>query len=122
MRLSLITRLFTIVALLLVASVPRADAHAFLDHASPTIGSTVAGAPHEVVLSFTQNLEAAFSTVAVTDPSGARVDQGKPQIGGNTMRVGLKALSAGTYKVRWHVLSVDTHTTEGAFSFTVNGH
>ena len=38
------------------------------------------------------------------------------------MTVGLKALAPGSYKVRWHALSVDTHTTEGAFTFTVGGH
>jgi copper resistance protein C len=98
---------------------PAAQAHAFLDHASPLVGSTVPAAPHEVTLSFTQNLEPAFSTVAVTDGSGARVDQGKPSISANTMRIGLKALGSGTYKVRWHALSVDTHTTEGSFTFHV---
>jgi copper resistance protein C len=98
---------------------PAAQAHAFLDHASPLVGSTVPAAPHEVTLSFTQNLEPAFSTVAVTDASGARVDQGKPTISANTMRIGLKALGSGTYKVRWHALSVDTHTTEGSFTFHV---
>ena len=35
------------------------------------------------------------------------------------MRVGVKPLPPGTYKVRWQVLSKDTHTTEGNFSFTV---
>jgi methionine-rich copper-binding protein CopC len=35
------------------------------------------------------------------------------------MRIGLKPLPPGTYKVHWRVLSVDTHTTEGAFSFHV---
>jgi methionine-rich copper-binding protein CopC len=28
-------------------------------------------------------------------------------------------LSPGTYRVHWHVLSVDTHKTEGSFSFRV---
>src|ERR1700674_5361812 len=65
---------------------------------------------------FTQNLEPAFSSVQVIDAKGARVDQGKAQISGSTMRVGLKSLSPGTYKVRWRALSVDTHTTEGSFS------
>ena len=97
-----------------------AHAHAFLDHASPLVGGTVASAP-QVSLTFTQNLEAAFSSVQVTGANGARVDQGKPQISGNTMRVSLKSLSSGTYRVRWHVLSVDTHKTEGSFTFTVGG-
>jgi copper resistance protein C len=98
-----------------------AHAHAFLDHASPLVGSTVASAPRDVSLTFTQNLESSFSSVQVTDANGARVDQGKAQISGNTMRVGLKSLSPGTYRVRWHALSVDTHKTEGSFTFTVGG-
>ena len=112
----------TIVTFLLAAlGGAPAQAHAFLDHATPLVGSTVRTAPREVVLSFTQNLEAAFSSVQVTDANGARVDQGKAQINGSTMRVGLKSLSPGTYKVHWHALSVDTHTTEGNFGFQVGG-
>jgi methionine-rich copper-binding protein CopC len=37
------------------------------------------------------------------------------------MRVGLKSLPQGTYHVCWHVLSVDTHKTEGSFTFRVDG-
>jgi copper resistance protein C len=104
-------------ALILLAS--PASAHAFLDHAEPRVGSTVATAPREVSLSFTQQLEPAFSNAQVFDSSGARVDQGRAQVAGSVMRVSIKALSPGTYKVRWKVLSVDTHTTEGAFIFRV---
>jgi methionine-rich copper-binding protein CopC len=112
--------LLIIVSVLLTAlATTGARAHAFLDHASPLVGSTVPTAPHELTLWFTQNLEASFSTVEVTDANGARVDQGKPSISGNTMHVGLKALSPGTYRVRWHALSVDTHTTQGSFTFHV---
>ena len=73
------------------------------------------------MLTFTQNLEPAFSSVEVSDAKGARVDQGKPRVNATTMRVGLKPLSPGTYHVHWQVTSVDTHTTEGSFSFQV-GH
>jgi len=115
-------KFFLLVSLFLIPLAPvAARAHAFLDHASPLVGSTVAAAPHEVVMTFTQNLEPAFSTAQVTDSSGARVDQGKAQVSGNTMTVGLKALAPGSYKVHWHALSVDTHSTEGAFTFHVGG-
>jgi hypothetical protein len=112
-----------IIVTLLVAALAAgaARAHAFLDHASPLVGSNVHTAPHEVSLWFTQNLEPAFSNVQVTDASGSRVDQGKAQISGNTMRIGLKPLAPGSYRVRWHALSVDAHNTEGSFSFTVGG-
>jgi methionine-rich copper-binding protein CopC len=98
-----------------------AQAHAFLDHAEPRVGSTVQTAPRELSLSFTEELEPAFSTVEVRDANGARVDQGKARVSASVMRVGLKPLPPGTYMVQWHALSVDTHKTEGSFSFHV-GH
>ena len=110
---------FATTALLALAAATAAHAHAFLDHADPRVGNTVPSSPREVVLVFTQNLEAAFSSVEVSDASGARVDQGKPRISASTMRVGVKSLPPGTYRVRWQVLSVDTHTTEGSFNFQV---
>jgi methionine-rich copper-binding protein CopC len=97
-----------------------ARAHAFLDHAEPRVGSSVAVAPRQLSLWFTRDLEPAFTTVQVQNSAGARVDQGKPRIGpANAMHVGLKPLPPGTYRVLWHALSVDTHTTEGSFSFHV---
>jgi hypothetical protein len=96
-----------------------AGAHAFLEEADPRVGNTVRAAPREVVLRFTQDLEPAFSSVAVTDASGQRVDTGKPSIDGNVMRMPLREIGAGSYRVTWRVLSVDTHVTEGAFSFAV---
>jgi copper resistance protein C len=92
-----------------------AHAHAMLSSASPPVGASVGAAPHQV----TQGLEPSFSSVQVTDSKGARVDAGKAQVSGSTMSVGLKALSPGTYQVHWHVLSVDTHKTQGSFSFRV---
>jgi copper resistance protein C len=114
-------RILTLATTVLLAfmTAQAAYAHAFLDHAEPRVGSTVPSAPKEVVLVFSQKVEAAFSSVEVNDANGARVDQGKPQISATTMRVGLKPLPPGTYRVRWQVLSVDTHTTEGNFTFQV---
>ena len=37
----------------------------------------------------------------------------------NVMRVSLPTLPPGRYKVRWRVLAVDSHITEGAFTFRV---
>ena len=106
---------------LIFAKAGSAFAHAHLDHASPAVGSTVAQAPKEVVLWFTNQLEAAFSSIDVRDGKGAVVTSGKAALGGDRtqLRVPLKALSAGTYKVIWRVLSVDTHRTQGDFTFRV---
>ena len=113
------TAIVIVFFLLLVLGNGVAGAHAFLDRANPPVDSTVSTAPREVSLSFTQNLEAAFSSVEVTDSGGAQVDQGNPQVSGSTMRISLKSLPPGTYHVHWHVLSVDTHKTEGNFTFHV---
>jgi len=112
-------RASTLIATLsLLASAGTALAHAQLESASPAVGSTVRKAPSQVSLSFTQKLEKSFSSIEVSGPGG-RVDQGGATVSGARMSVGLKALSAGTYHVHWHALSVDTHKTEGSFSFTV---
>jgi methionine-rich copper-binding protein CopC len=95
-----------------------AFAHAQLESASPSVGSTVRSPPHQVSLSFTQKLERSFSSIEVSGPGG-RVDQGGANVSGTRMSVGLKALSSGTHHVHWRALSVDTHKTEGSFAFTV---
>jgi copper resistance protein C len=98
-----------------------ADAHALLDHADPRVGNTVRS-PRMVSLWFTQNLESAFSDVQVLDAGGARVSTGRGAVDTSDrklLRVPVKALPAGKYTVKWHVLSVDTHTTEGNFTFNV---
>jgi len=97
----------------------EASAHAFLDHAQPRVGNTVATAPREVTLWFTQKLEPAFSTITVTNAAGQRVDTGKTRVSGNQMSVSLRSGGAGKYRVTWRVLSVDTHTTDGSFTFQV---
>ena len=106
----------------LLGPTSRAFAHAELRRSTPAAGSTVktvAALPREVALTFTDKLEPAFSTIEVTGPNGARVDEGKAQVGGNTMRIGLKAAGPGTYRVRWRALSVDTHSSQGSFTFQV---
>jgi copper resistance protein C len=108
-----------IIPLLLLLATGEAAAHAFLDHAEPRVGNKVATAPREVTLWFTQKLEPAFSTVTVTDSAGQRIDTGKPRVSGNQMSISLRPGGTGTYHVTWHVLSVDTHTTDGNFTFQV---
>jgi methionine-rich copper-binding protein CopC len=111
--------LFGIIPLLLLLVSGEATAHAFLDHAEPRVGNKVAAPPREVTLWFTQKLEPAFSTITVSNAAGERVDTGKPRISGTQMSVSLRPGGNGMYHVNWHVLSVDTHTTEGNFTFQV---
>src|SRR5262245_22911391 len=115
-------RTIVIAFVLLLAAAGGAFAHAHLDRASPAVGSTVMTAPKEVVLWFTNQLEPAFSSIEVRDEKGASVQAGRATVdrGDRTqLRVPLKALSPGSYKVMWRVLSVDTHRTQGDFTFRV---
>ncbi|HMH61640.1 MAG TPA: copper resistance CopC family protein [Bradyrhizobium sp.] len=107
------------IPLLVLLATGEASAHAFLDHAEPRVGNKVDAAPREVTLWFTQKLEPAFSTITVTNAAGQRVDTGKTRVSGNQMAISLRAGGAGTYHVTWRVLSVDTHTTDGNFTFQV---
>jgi copper resistance protein C len=108
------------VCALAIASV--AGAHAFLDHATPAVGSEVHGSPAQVKLWFTQPLEPAFSRVQVLDGGGHRVDKGDVHVDRadpTLLEVSVPPLGPGEYRVAWRVLSVDTHVTEGDFTFDV---
>ena len=111
-------RIIIVIALLL-APLSAAVAHAMLDHADPRVGSTVATAPQDVSLWFTEKLEPAFSTAEVRNAQGALLS-GKARVSGEELHVPLKPLPPGTYTVKWRVLSVDTHRTQGSFTFTIS--
>jgi methionine-rich copper-binding protein CopC len=109
-------------ALTLVVQTPSAKAHAQLDRANPPVGSTVKTAPKDVTLWFTEAIEPKFSSIEVRDAQGAAVQSGAAQgVPGNTaqLRVSVKPLKPGTYTVKWRALSVDTHRTQGDFTFKV---
>jgi copper resistance protein C len=111
--------LIPLISCLLLLTTGAARAHAFLDHAEPRVGNKVSAPPREVTLWFTQKLEAAFSSVTVTNAAGQRVDAGKPRVSDNRISVSLRPGGSGTYHVTWRVLSVDTHSTDGSFTFEV---
>jgi methionine-rich copper-binding protein CopC len=119
-------RMIATLAVLTIANgtASAARAHAFLDHANPAVGSSMPTSPAVVTLWFTQDLEPAFSSMTVTNAAGQRVDLGSIKVPPGQpaeLQVGLKPLPPGTYTVVWHVVSVDTHTTEGNFTFVVGG-
>ena len=103
-------------------AVGTAGAHAVLDRTDPRAGVSVRTAPSQVKLWFTGALEPAYSRVQVLDTAGKRMDLGDAGVDtGNPalLRVSVPPLTPGTYRVVWRVLSVDSHVTEGQFSFQV---
>jgi methionine-rich copper-binding protein CopC len=104
-----------------VVAATAASAHAFLDHAVPGVGTSVAAAPGELQLTFTENVVLAFSGVSLKSASGKTIPVGKLVAGpANTLHVRIGAkLPPGGYTVSWHVVSVDTHHTQGDYHFTI---
>jgi methionine-rich copper-binding protein CopC len=105
-------------AAVLAVTVGHAHAHAMLRVSSPAANATVKGSPAEIRLRFTKEI-AEGSNVTVTGPQG-RVENGKPLVEPYVMRIGLKPMVAGQYKVQWRAMSADGHETDGSFTFTVS--
>jgi copper resistance protein C len=104
-----------------LAAAGAAFAHAFMDRALPAVGATVRGSPAEVRLRFTETLGAA-SAVRVLDTSGRQVDRKDARVDREDaalLRVSLPPLAPGTYRVLWRVVTPDSHTSEGDYTFVV---
>ena len=111
-----------ILLLIVVAGLARLEAHAFLKDANPGVGSTVQTSPSEVRIRFTENIEPAVSSIQVFDASGKEVDKRDLHLDRSDhalLHISLPQLDVGTYKVVWRVVSVDTHVTNGNFTFRV---
>ena len=104
-----------------------AFAHAHLESQLPVADSTVT-APKELRLRFSEGIEEKFTKVSITStaPSGKTMVEAVPDIAtdpadNKTLIVTPVApLAAGQYKIEWHAVSVDTHKSEGSYSFTVS--
>jgi len=101
-----------------------AFAHAQLQKAVPAVGSTLASPPTEIRLKFSEGVEPRFSGVSLAAQDGGSqpvgpvsVDAADPTV--LVAKIG-QAIKPGTYKVIWHVVSADTHRTQGSFVFTVS--
>lgn len=97
-------------------------AHAFLDHAVPPVGGTVPASPKEIRLTFTEAIEPRFSGIDLATADGREIATGAAAVDpGNDKQLVLMVppLTPGRYRVHWHVVSVDTHRTEGEYSFVV---
>ena len=117
-----IIRSLLIIVTVTLAPISLAQAHAFLDHADPRVGSTGACCPAQVTVYMTEGLGGRFrSKLQVFDAKGTEVDKKDVKVSGATMTVSVPTLGVGTYKVIWKAVATDTHRTSGTFdcSFTV---
>ncbi|WP_454875523.1 copper homeostasis periplasmic binding protein CopC [Paraburkholderia xenovorans] len=106
-----------------IAIVPAAAfAHGKLENAVPAAGSTLDAAPDALRLTFNEDLESTFSTVKVSDATGAAVTKEKAKVEASNPRVltiTLPKLPSGSYSVQWAVMTHDAHKTKGTYTFQV---
>lgn len=120
-----VVRLFVIVLLIgwVWAGASVAYAHAELRQASPDIGAVYRwNRPSEIRLSFTQEVGLEGSSITVVNRQFAAQPVGALQLDPNdatTMFASIPFLSSGTYTVNWKTASVDGHTIQGSYDFTL---
>ncbi|SDR29628.1 hypothetical protein SAMN05519103_01807 [Rhizobiales bacterium GAS113] len=117
------TSAFAALVALALTAPSAAFAHALLLKAVPAVGGTVSASPTQLKLSFTEGVEPRFSGVQLQAADGRAVGTGAASVDPAdkaTLIVPIKStLPPGSYKVVWHVVSVDTHRTQGSFTFEV---
>lgn len=97
-------------------------AHAVLVRSAPAARAALSRPPARVDLWFNERLEPAYSKVSVWDGAGRQVDVADAAVDPaepTRLSVGLPTLAAGTYTVKFRVLSVDGHLVESQFPFSV---
>jgi methionine-rich copper-binding protein CopC len=100
-----------------------AAAHSFPEHEDPSAGATVAATPAQVTIEYDAPIEKLFDSLQVLDATGQDKATAAPQVSadGHELSVPVAPLSPGEYTVKWRVVGIDTHHTEGSYSFSVQG-
>ena len=98
-------------------------AHAHLKTQYPAAKALMETSPQALTLTFSEDVEPAFSGVDILNAQQQPMPTAKVQRNGrqhNQLIVPLtQPLPAGNYQVNWHVLSVDGHKTKGNYDFSV---
>lgn len=111
-----------LIGAVLIGSTSSLFAHAHLSRSEPAEDATLKTPPQIISIEYTEALELGLSKLVLTDADGNSIETGKLEhVGDNPKTLAVKppVLKPGTYKVEWGAASVDTHRTEGSFSFTV---
>ena len=108
---------------LLAAGVVPVSAHSFPELEVPAAGQTLNEPPSEVRIKYDAPIEKLFAQLTVVDSNGQNLAQGSPTVSddGYILTVKLPPLKPGAYLVKWRVVGIDTHHTEGSYSFSVGG-
>lgn len=105
---------------LLVLLAPLAGAHATLQSAEPPANGHADVGLTSVLIRFTEAVEPEYTSADISDQNGTSWAAGAVEhVGGNAVRLPTRPLEDGIYSVSWRALSIDTHTTRGAFLLAI---
>jgi len=106
---------------LIVGVTAAASAHSFPEQETPPAGATVSEPPTQVTIKYDAPIEKLFASLEVLNSVGQNEAIGEPQVSadGWTLSVLVNKLQPGEYTVQWRVVCIDTHHTQGSYSFTV---
>ena len=102
-------------------------AHAGLVKATPASRSTLTRAPDRIELCFNEEVELKFSSVHVRGPDGKELVVGELGFGPSGRKCIVAPIvgsdfEAGTYTVKYKVLSQDGHVVDYGYAYTVRRH
>jgi methionine-rich copper-binding protein CopC len=108
----------------LTLAAPRvASPHAIVLESSPTHDAVLPRAPSLVTLRFNSRIEKRFTrvTLALADqaPVAVALPTADAEATPDRLTIPLQPLGPGVYVLRYRVLAVDGHISEGALRFTV---
>jgi methionine-rich copper-binding protein CopC len=101
----------------------EASPHAIVLESSPAHDAVLTEAPRQATLRFNSRIEKRFTRVTLTfadeGPVPVALPEGDTTATPDRLTIPLPALRPGRYVLRYRVLAVDGHITEGAVRFTV---
>jgi methionine-rich copper-binding protein CopC len=92
--------------------------HTRLSSSFPADQATVAAAPEQVQLAFSE--EVTLTALSLHDLAGAAYELGAmPTAAGREFAIPVPKLAAGSYLVAWRAVGADTHVVSGEIHFSV---
>jgi methionine-rich copper-binding protein CopC len=106
--------------LLALATALPAHAHDIIVRSHPAKDTSVRPGPLTVEIAYSGRIDLSRSRLALVDPAGGErdltLDKG---VASNVLKADAGTLAAGSYVLRWFVLSADAHLTRGTIPFRV---
>jgi hypothetical protein len=104
----------------LLLHVAAASGHAILIASTPKEGDVVSNSDSTFALQFNVRIDGVRSRISLVHPDGSvQAVSINKQTSADTLTANAKGLNPGNYHMRWQVLAVDGHISNGELRFTV---